>query len=239
MSKIPVPVAYSMSFDVELEMSLYRTGLSYSVALPLYGKLEDQSNTDETMLDVFWVIGDITPGDRDDEGVPSDLYRLRNVRPFQWDSNVDRARPLVVRLAGCPLYNLDEGEMAQSADSVGIDVKPELTQFGLALSYDEHFALRQSQVELLWASLEEPPQSSEVTSPSFRDRGLHRGHLRDGTFRPGPRQLAAGNQVRYWALLGVPTEDPGIRRRLMTLLNLRAIATMNQSAGSTTAPSPT
>lgn len=237
MANVPVAVAYSTSFDLELEMALFRAGTPYSVALPVYAKLGDsRKGDDDGSLEVFWVVGDVDPPARFDRiAPPREVRNLANLRAFQWNDHVDRRRPLVVRLTGCPLYELDRSALRRAAESVNIAPSrsnPEAA-FGLALDYDEHFALRQSQAEMLWASLDDRPQASGEGLPTDRDRGLHRGHLRDGEFRPssvpgpgGPRSAAPGRQVRFWALLGVPTEDPVIRRRVVTLFNLRAIASM-------------
>lgn len=240
---IPLPVAFSTSFDLELEMALWRRGRPFSVALPVHISRDENAN-DVTLC---WLLGDVDP-----VRGRSSIEALRELRrPVRWrpTSLVGRAaetdataghsgsgplangrsgrtgwrddeppptRPIVVRLTGSPLINLDclaprtQGRKRLAEwlqPHVGLDDECDIQP---AVSVDEYLALRQAEVELFWAVNQNVTDDSGAAGLGLSHRLTDAG---------GERRT----NHRYWMVLGVPMGDRAVRHRVMSPLAARWI----------------
>jgi len=211
---VPTPVAFVTSFDLELEMALWRTGRPFRVAVPVH-LLSEKS---EREVELVWVVGDVTP----DRRLPSDQAYERLTTPTNWHAMTDRSRfadgwPLVVRLTGSPLLDY-AGLDAGTEDRIRLDrvladaqvlVDTRRRAFP-AVTVDEYLAMRQAEVEIYFAVQRRPD-------------GTRRGPNLALVFPQGGGSRKNSNLL-YWGLFGVPIGDPAVRQRLMSLLAMRWIA---------------
>lgn len=210
----PPPVAYVTSFDLELDMALWRAGHPFSIAVPVHVVSGRKAGTVEA--DFCWLLADIDPVD--DLPFDDQLALLR--KPHNWrlltrettDVKELRARPTVIHLSGCPLFALpaiehaDADSMLGQLASQGVVVDRKAAVLVHAVTVDEYLALRQSEAELFWISYH----------PLNRD---------DRRGRALPTDLTANGEhnQRFWMALGVPISDPAVRHRFASHISARWI----------------
>lgn len=212
-SHLPPAAAFVTSFDLELDMAMWRARRNepFAVVVPVH-VLRDEDSTREA--EFCWLMGMVLPtlhGSADER-----LHALR--RPSDWrlltphtGTDVLRAQPMVIHLSGCPLFVLPDlaedrssGLVEELAD-VGIVINPGEAELAHAVTVDEYLALRQSEAELFWTS-------SDDAGGSGRSRALHPSFTKDGS-----------ENIRFWMALGVPMADPAVRNRVASQITLRWI----------------
>lgn len=206
----PYPTAFITSFDLELEMALWRTapaaGAEFSIVVPTYYV----EGPDDEEGDFLWVAGtvQIPPDGRRDDASVQDWRQALKVRSWVvLSSNLADLpkHPMVVRLSGCPMIQLPSLE---ASSAVLADIRhlrlpiPENRVPALihSVTADEYLAVRQTEAEWLW--------TREMMNERQGSRGL-----------PKALTHTRGNEPsRYWLLMGVPIKDPAIRMRVLAVL---------------------
>lgn len=212
-SRLPPAAALVTSFDLELDMALWRArgDKPFSVVVPVH-VLRDEHSTREA--EFCWLMGTVLPGPHG-----SAEETLRSLRhPSDWrlltpqtGTEVLRAQPTVIHLSGCPLFALPDVAADRNVDlveelaDVGIVIDPGEAELAHAVTVDEYLALRQSEAELFWTS-------NDDAGGSNRNRALHPSFTKDG-----------GENRRFWMALGVPMADPAVRNRVASQITLRWI----------------
>ena len=216
---LPRAMAISTAFDLELELSLWRSGSGYQVAVPLH------AFNDEGMAELVWMVGTVDPNEDPDI---DPLVGIRN--PKSWAplsakgaGLLRKDLPLILRVTGCPLVSI-KGACAERVRSL---VKPPPVMGGSqrvqgrpyafaegesvfvshAVSVDEYLAIRLAEAEIQRAY--ESLQADTQQRAEVSDVGQ--------AFAGSPRNPT------YFAFLGVPFADPSVRQRLMSLLTVRWI----------------
>jgi hypothetical protein len=216
----PPPVAFVTSFDIELDMALWRTAGDrlIRVALPVHAA--DGPHAEEA--EFCWLVADIWPTSR---GSVNERYSTL-LAPTNWrlltpDFIVDELSeaPTIVHLSGCPLFTLpsrkrerDAGDVDRLVDSlrkVGVVLDRDQVTFQPAVTIDEYLALRQSEVELIWFGA--VPGKSGTRLSRALPAALVENRL--------------GNP-RFWMSMGVPIGDPAVRHRFVTQLTRQRIIEM-------------
>ena len=210
-SRLPPAAALVTSFDLELDMAMWRTrgNKPFSVVVPIH-ILRDELSAREA--EFCWLMGSVLP--TPDKASESTLRALRS--PSDWRlltpqtaTDVLRSQPTVVHLSGCPLFALPDlaeernAELVEELADVGIIFDLGEVELAHAVTVDEYLALRQSEAELFWTSNDDAGGSS-------RNRALHPSFTKDG-----------GENKRFWMALGVPMADPAVRNRLASQITLR------------------
>ncbi len=217
---IPFPTAFVSSFDLELEMALWRAGKPFHVAMPVQAL---PIRGGGVLGKIFWVHTRIEPIDSvgEQQISPEDQFDLLT-RPTEWrllpSDNTDLDGPLVVRLTSCPLFEMDEDLLKHpvlAADLLGVELQGDadadrtlLTErlveqvqtasvtVSPSVSVDEYVSLHAAQAELYWLV----------------------GDTERKTM-PGLPAWVMGNpqgNARFWVFLGVQFADWPIRLRLFT-----------------------
>lgn len=192
----PLPVCFVTSFDLELEMALWASGIDFIVVLPVFA-VED-NHGDSTS--VHWLWAKVCPepmkadfagiASEEDDAAQSPAFLMLPdglVNPSEWKRLVRGTLPaeisggtcpVIVRLTGSPLMSLPAaGALKLPRSTVGVRH---------ALVLDEYTAINQSAQDL-------------------RQLGL-------------PRELTeqrASGAPRFWMMLGAQVGDTGVRLRLM------------------------
>ena len=224
--RLPTPSAYVSSFDLELEMAMWREGCrrrggddvgaaAFSVVVPVHVLPENASDAE-----FCWLRADIVP----DPGT-TELSALRQPRRWRVARDEDEApeRPVIVHLNGAPLFDLprfvDEVEgLADDLEDLGVllpaGLRDEDARYSIvhAVTVDEYLARRQSERELTWLSMGSDGEQR------FVRRALPSNLQRDNLSR------------RFWIVLGVPIADPAVRTRVMAHLMPRPTAELRKRA---------
>ena len=199
---LPPAVTFVTSFDVELEMALWSAPVKgiFSVVVPVHILQVPEASAKEA--EFGWLIGDIDSSSVTDwsEGLEMILHPT-NWRPFTPDYNPRQLldRPIVVHLNGCPLFELG-GLPAGFLSKFKLSTKGSHLSVVHAVTVDEYFALRLSELEMFWTGNDVRKEPSDRVS-----RALHPNLLEDGECNP-----------RFWLSLGVPVADPAVRSRVMS-----------------------
>jgi hypothetical protein len=212
---LPIPLAFVTSFDLELEMALWKQGNPFRVAVPIHIASEHH----EKMVELVWVVGDVLPDlGLDEASAYSALTSPTNWQAITERRQVDDGRPVVVRLTGSPLLSYEGlkpgtsqrrqlNEVLQRAD-----VRIDLDKAGVpAVSVDEYLAMQQAEVEIYHA-LQRPKDGRMKGGPNL------------SLVFPQGSGAAKSKQMLYWSLFGVPISDAAVRQRMMSLLAMRWIA---------------
>ncbi len=208
----PPPVAYATSFDLEVEMGLWHTGVDrtdrpvFNVVVPVHVFRHPEADAEPC-----WLMGEVNPNNSLDwDEQLATLRKPRNWRLLRSDTPITglQSRPTVVHLSGCPLLDLPahiSGQLVAELKQVGITTGPG-SQIAHAVTVDEYLALRQSEAEFFWMS------HHEADPDARRGRGLPQELTTDGA-----------NNPRFWMALGVPIGDPAVRHRLVSQMTLRRV----------------
>jgi hypothetical protein len=216
-ARIPArPTAYVSSFDMELEMALWRTAdvtlrqLTYSVIFPAYAV--DKTTTHLGAFVWLEAVIRISPEAAGADGRRSledfeAMTRVEECRLLTTDTHPQtfRNHPLIVRIVGCPLLELPdlEEDAKQEVGKKFSMLRGELEAAGLtgigtfvhAVTVDEYLALRQTERDWVWSSQE-------------NKRSLPSEYFESGALAP----------QRYWTVFGVPFRDPAVRLRVLSVL---------------------
>lgn len=218
-TSLPVPLAFVTSFDLELEMALWKVGQPFRVAVPVHIR----SKHHERMVELVWVVGDVTPDHKLDEVAAYTAL----TSPTSWRAMVDRnrftdGRPLVVRLTGSPLLSYDGlrpgSDARRQLNTVLKEAQVQIDEENKvypAVTVDEYLAMCQAEAEIYHA-LQKPKDGKSKGGP---DLAL--------VFQPGGG--SSFKQLLYWGLFGVPIGDAAVRQRMMSLLAMRAIRAASES----------
>lgn len=206
-------VVYVTSFDLEMEKALWEAGQDFTVALPVHvlGSTADDAGTP---AEFCWLLGDVTPragGDR--------LELLREHTRWRAAGQADerqlQKKPTIVRLTGCPLYQLPSENSGEGKELLGrlesCGIVASGRRLAPAVTVDEYLALRQSETELLHLHFLGDKHAARVL----------------------PASLSCDSDIsaRFWLLLGVPLSDPAVRSRFIAQLARRAQGRERDSAG--------
>lgn len=200
----PPATAFVTSFDLELEMALWRAGEPFSVVLPVHVHQESGRAA------LIWLVGDVEPTRQ--RRAADELAALRTGVEGSWRIAMEGMgssighRPIVVRLAGSPLMELPrQGVIASDLERVGMPITRAgdrwTTQLLHAVTVDEYTALQRSAAE--HASHHAKPRDADVKRSS-----LPRSFI--GNDGSGVR--------RYWLVLGVQVADSAVRYQLFNQL---------------------
>jgi hypothetical protein len=222
---LPPAVAFVTSFDVELEMALWsapRKGM-FSVVVPVHILKVPEASAKEA--EFGWLIGDVDSSSVTDwsEGLEMILHPT-NWRPFTPDYNPRQLldRPIVVHLNGCPLFEL--GSLPPGLLSeFKLSTKGSHLSVVHAVTVDEYFALRLSELEMFWTG-----NDASKDPPQRVSRALHPNLLEDGEWNP-----------RFWLSLGVPVADPAVRSRVMSQIAVSRMRSGSPDDASSPARTPT
>lgn len=202
---LPPACAFVTSFDMELEMALWRAapeGASFFVLIPVLVFRQASDHAAEAC----WLRAEISKS-RGNDGLEAILKPQRwDVVGAHTDINDLRAGPHVIRLSGSPLVTLPSDEasrthLAARLEELAIrDLEPATMLISHAVTVDEYLAVRQWESDLLH-------RVAQGTG-GIRDRALPRP-LREDTPAPGKNR-------RFWLALGVPVGDAAVRHRLVS-----------------------
>lgn len=206
--QLPYPACFVSSFDLELEMALWKKDNPYVVVLPVFA-VEPEYKQDASL---HWVFAVIDPkGKTNDEedlldwvdhprDLPSGLWNpsewhvltvddLRKAFAAHSNGNAGRL-PIVVRLTGSPLMAVPHVR----------DLRPTPTTQALhhALLLDEYIAIQQASLDLSTV------QSMEANNNLPRNRGLP----------PFLSESTGAGPSRFWMFFGTQLGDTGVRLRL-------------------------
>jgi hypothetical protein len=214
---LPLPLAISTAFDLELEMALWRAGSGFQIAIPLH------AHNNDDMADLVWMVGTVEPNDQPLNQEP--LEAIRN--PNRWmPLSAIRAKslrndlPTIVRATGCPLINISDdckntvrhlvrpkGGGAGGPYEFDHIERPGAVHVSHAVSVDEYLAIRLAEAEY------------QRAYESLRGNYLQLPEVADIS-QVFPK---SGTNPTYFAFFGVPFGDPAVRQRLMSLLTVRWI----------------
>lgn len=240
LSTLPPASAFVTSFDVELEMALWKhTHRPFAVVMPVHVVDKPKRPADQE-AELCWLLAVIEPTSVDgSEDVDSREPLLADVlRPIRWrllthhtNKTLLRDHPVIVHLSGCPMIDLPNlarvpGEDAPPANEellddlrlAGIDMAGR--SFAHAVTVDEYLALRQAEAELFWSAV----QGTDADHP---DRSLYPSLVEDGAHNP-----------RFWMAMGVPIADPAIRHRVVSQITQRMLRDVRQLAVRASAGGP-
>lgn len=236
----PVAVAYVTSFDLDLELALLRSGVAFTVALPVYVVNDKQQVAHGCWL-AFNVPGTGNP-ERENQDGWEGRFKDGTQKMFVLKDVEDLVGPIVVRLAGCPFVSLprlkDDPDLREALAGAEGTIVAALTEEAAWLSgthdADDQNA-RESALEGIRLSLRLEPavllsehdamfQSAMdlISEPTTPVCGL-------------PACLAAGRRgwFRFWVLLGVQVRDAAIRHRLVALLSSLPRTTLDLGSSAT------
>ena len=229
-TELPPASAFVTSFDLELEMALWRLGRPFCVAMPVHllpkppepvDEEDEQADDDapeQVDAEPCWLLATITPSDDGKLEGLSELELDQRLdqelrRPSSWqllsprtDKDQIRGRPVVVHISGAPLLHLPS--LAASNDAVGavrtsLGDRADHLVLRHAVTIDEYLALRQAEAELFWSSSDSDSNSSRALPDSL---------TKDGN----------ANR-RFWMAIGVPLADPAVRHRVVSQISLKAM----------------
>lgn len=212
----PYAVAFSTSFDLELEISLLRARRPFSLALPLHVLASSSPSAVFTM----WCLLRVQP-----EGHHSDIERILNPQEDQWQVGMDSAKsrlldgPVVVRLAGCPSIRLPDLR-------TGSEMHDQISSC-LEGQFDELASRRCGKNS--WESIEEVYDSiksnlsmAHALIMNEYDALLHssidQGHQSAQHGLLPDFALDANKWSRFWLFLGVQIQDAAFRHRVASLI---------------------
>lgn len=214
----PYAVAFSTSFDLELEQALLRSGRAFSLALPVHVL----ASSTPTAVFTIWCLLHVKP-----EGHPSDIELILKPKEDQWQLQTDGAKswlqdgPVVVRLAGCPSIRLPD---LRACDRMRRQVSSCLHG-----QFEELVARRHDRRED-WESLEEARIAIESNLSMVHalimneyDALLHSSI--DQGAQDAPHKLLSDFALdekrwsRFWLLLGVQIQDTAFRHRVASLIS--------------------
>lgn len=219
--QLPEAIAFATSFDVELEMALWRMapaeGGAFSIVLPTYAVESKHSKE----ADFVWLeaVVQIPPSHQitdTDSGAIEQLLRQAVLKPSAWHVMHNGRRtqmpehPIVVHLAGCPLVELPSfADPDPEAIGAVNTLQAELEALNLSpvdrlvhsVAVDEYLAFRQTEAEWLWNK-----HSQKETEDG--GRGLPTSFTHDMN----------GEPTRFWVVMGVPLRDPALRLRVLSVL---------------------
>jgi hypothetical protein len=208
--RLPPASAFVASFDLELEMALWRTaetGERFFMVMPVhvFKRSDDPSGWP------CWLRAEVVKDD-DRDGLDAIM------RPDRWSllaSNATRADllagPHVVRVSGSPLIDLPAGQaglsvIADRLEAVGLKgCKTGQMVLEHAVTLDEYLAVRLAEAELA-LSLAERSDAKAAASRALP--AYLRSSSMDGR--------SSGTNQRFWMGFGVPVGDPAVRHRLIS-----------------------
>jgi hypothetical protein len=205
---LPPASAFVTSFDIELDMAMWRTseGRPFSVVLPVH--VLRQEHSPEAAF--CWLMAEVRPNqDGIDEvqlgRLRNELYDWRLITPDTPQEQLTR-HPVIVHLNGCPMFATPQLVQTQNPTllaqlaAVGIHDGAVVNH---AVTVDEYLALRQSTAELFW------------TTDRTRD-------TKNRNSRALPPMLTLDTEIipRYWMALGLPMDDAAVRNRFTSQITL-------------------
>lgn len=220
----PPATAFVSSFDLELEMALWRTAVDsndaggrdeYFVVVPVHVFAGGQ----DEFARPCWLRGRVAPSAH--HGASGMLEAIR--KPTDWrligsdgDASELRRGPHVVRLSGSPLTVLELNDqererLVRDLKSADVDISLEEMELEHAVTLDEYLALRQAEAELVHQLTD--PRDSDVQ----RDRSLPQ-MLVSNVPKPSEESTVA---PRFWMAFGVPVADSAVRYRLISQISRR------------------
>ncbi|MBQ0944024.1 hypothetical protein KAK07_11830 [Ideonella sp. 4Y16] len=224
----PFACAFSTSFDVELEMALASRDdvQGFIIALPIYfqsrSALADDDDPDTASF--RWIGAVIAPK------VGTKTIELQDIlRPTTWirlsglDSTLTgweyQDWPFVIHLAGSPLIELPDVEVATSLSLHQTDPdqafhddwsKIKAERVVPALLLDEYDAMQQHSSEMFHVG---PGSSGSLGLP--------------GTFTSGG--ITGVAEERYWMVMGVQMDDTAVRHRVASKLGIASTQEVSTS----------
>lgn len=237
-AEVPPPpaAAFVTSFDIELDMAVWRAapdGASYFVVIPAH-LFRGNGN----FAQPCWIRGEVRKSN-----TQSGLETLR--RPVGWEllsaqTKPDELRrgPHIIHLNGAPLISLDalgapeirqlvEDLQTKELSKERIETIAAQASVEHAIFSDEYLALRHAEVDLLFQF------GVEKDAGNRTDRSLPR--LLTGSSMD--RNDGSGVNPRFWLMMGVALADPSVRYRLISQLSLARSAFRSPSRAALPGPS--